>query len=37
VLAGDYILREVEINPLLVMTAGRGAVAADALILLNEE
>ena len=36
VLAGGERLREVEINPLLVMPQGRGAVAVDALVLLNE-
>ena len=35
VLAGGNKLREVEINPLLVMPEGRGAVAVDALVLLN--
>lgn len=35
VLAGGGRLREVEINPLLVMPEGRGAVAVDALVLLN--
>lgn len=35
VLAGGDALREVEINPLLVMPKGRGAVAVDALVLLN--
>jgi acetate---CoA ligase (ADP-forming) len=35
VLAGGDALREVEINPLLVMPEGRGAVAVDALVLLN--
>ncbi len=35
VLAGGERLREVEINPLLVMPEGRGAVAVDALVLLN--
>lgn len=34
VLAGGDRLREVEINPLLVMPEGRGAVAVDALVLL---
>ncbi len=37
VLAGGERLREVEINPLLVMQQGRGAVAVDALVLLNSE
>ena len=37
VLAGGERLREVEINPLLVMQQGRGAVAVDALVLLNPE
>jgi succinyl-CoA synthetase beta subunit len=36
VLAGGDALREVEINPLLVMPEGRGAVAVDALVLLGE-
>ena len=36
VLAGGDRLHEVEINPLLVMPEGRGAVAVDALVLLNE-
>lgn len=36
VLAGGPRLREVEINPLLVMPQGRGAVAVDALVLLDE-
>lgn len=35
VLAGGDALREVEINPLLVMPEGRGAVAVDALVLLS--
>jgi acyl-CoA synthetase (NDP forming) len=35
VLAGGDRLREVEINPLLVLPEGRGAVAVDALVLLN--
>ena len=34
-LAGGERLREIEINPLLVMPEGRGAVAVDALVLLN--
>ena len=33
--AGDNI-REVEVNPLLVMPEGKGAVAVDALVLLKE-
>jgi acetate---CoA ligase (ADP-forming) len=37
VLAGGDRLREVEINPLLVMPQGKGAVAVDALVLLNED
>jgi len=37
VLAGGERLREVEINPLLVLPQGRGAVAVDALVLLNTE
>ena len=36
VLAGGDALREVEVNPLLVMPQGKGAVAVDALVLLNE-
>lgn len=36
VLAGGDRLREVEINPLLVFPEGRGAVAVDALVLLDE-
>ncbi|KMS52037.1 hypothetical protein V474_03010 [Novosphingobium barchaimii LL02] len=35
VLAGGDMLREVEVNPLLVLPEGRGAVAVDALVLLN--
>jgi acyl-CoA synthetase (NDP forming) len=35
VLAGGDRLRDVEINPLLVLPEGRGAVAVDALVLLN--
>ncbi|KHK90159.1 acetate--CoA ligase family protein [Novosphingobium malaysiense] len=35
VMAGGERLREVEINPLLVMPEGQGAVAVDALVLLN--
>jgi acetate---CoA ligase (ADP-forming) len=35
VIAGGDRLREVEINPLLVMSEGTGAVAIDALVLLN--
>lgn len=35
VLAGGEALREVEINPLLVMPQGQGAVAVDALVLLT--
>ena len=37
VLAGGDRLREVEINPLLVMAEGRGAVAVDALVLLHAD
>ena len=37
VLAGGERLREVEVNPLLVMPQGNGAVAVDALVLLNED
>ena len=36
VLAGGDALREVEVNPLLVLPEGRGAVAVDALVLLTE-
>lgn len=36
VLAGGDRLREVEINPLLVMPQGKGAVAVDALVLLTD-
>jgi succinyl-CoA synthetase beta subunit len=36
VLAGGERLREVEVNPLLVMPEGKGAVAVDALVLLTE-
>lgn len=36
VLAGGDRLREVEVNPLLVMPEGKGAVAVDALVLLTE-
>jgi len=36
VLAGGDALREVEVNPLLVMPQGKGAVAVDALVLLTE-
>lgn len=36
VLAGGDSLREVEVNPLLVLPAGMGAVAVDALVLLKE-
>jgi acyl-CoA synthetase (NDP forming) len=36
VLAGGAALREVEINPLLVMPEGQGAVAIDALVLFGE-
>lgn len=36
VLAGGERLREVEINPLLVMPEGKGAVAVDALVLLTD-
>ena len=35
VLAGGPRLREVEVNPLLVMPQGKGAVAVDALVLLT--
>lgn len=37
VLAGGERLREVEVNPLLVLPEGRGSVAVDALVLLNAE
>ncbi len=37
VLAGGERLREVEINPLLVLPEGRGAVAVDALVLLTAD
>jgi acyl-CoA synthetase (NDP forming) len=30
-------IRELDINPLFVRAAGQGVVAADALIVLNEE
>ena len=36
VLAGGEALREVEVNPLLVLPEGKGAVAVDALVLLTE-
>jgi acyl-CoA synthetase (NDP forming) len=36
VLAGGERLREVEVNPLLVLPEGKGAMAVDALVLLNE-
>ncbi len=36
VLAGGETLREVEVNPLLVMPEGKGVVAVDALVLLTE-
>ena len=35
VLAGGDALREVEVNPLLVLPEGKGAIAVDALVLLN--
>jgi acyl-CoA synthetase (NDP forming) len=35
VLAGGDRLREIEINPLMVLPDGRGAVAVDALVLLS--
>jgi acyl-CoA synthetase (NDP forming) len=35
VLAGGSRLREVEVNPLLVLPEGKGAIAVDALVLLN--
>jgi succinyl-CoA synthetase beta subunit len=35
VLAGGDRLREVEVNPLLVLQEGHGALALDALVLLN--
>ncbi|MEY4161113.1 MAG: hypothetical protein RLZZ136_1734 [Pseudomonadota bacterium] len=37
VLAGGDRLREVEINPLLVLPEGSGAIAVDALVLLNAD
>ncbi len=37
VLAGGGRLREVEINPLLVLPEGKGAVAVDALVLLTAD
>jgi acetate---CoA ligase (ADP-forming) len=37
VLAGGDALREVEVNPLLVLPEGKGAVAVDALVLLTEK
>lgn len=37
VVAGGERLREVEINPLLVLPEGKGAVAVDALVLLNAD
>jgi acyl-CoA synthetase (NDP forming) len=36
VLAGGERLREVEVNPLLVMPQGKGAIAVDALVLLTD-
>ena len=36
VLAGGERLREVEVNPLLVLPEGKGAVAVDALVLLTD-
>jgi len=36
VLNADPRVREVEINPLIVLPQGRGAFAVDALVLLNE-
>lgn len=36
VLAGGERLREVEVNPLLVLPEGKGAMAVDALVLLTE-
>lgn len=35
-LAGSDHLREVEVNPLLVLPEGKGAVAVDAPVLLKE-
>lgn len=35
VLAGGERLREVEVNPLLVLPEGKGAIAVDALVLLD--
>ncbi|MDG2002693.1 MAG: acetate--CoA ligase family protein, partial [Novosphingobium sp.] len=37
VLAGGERLREVEINPLLVLPKGSGAIAVDALVLLDTD
>jgi acyl-CoA synthetase (NDP forming) len=37
VLAGGDRLREIEINPLMVLPEGQGAVAVDALVLLSAE
>jgi acyl-CoA synthetase (NDP forming) len=37
VFAGGDALREVEINPLLVLPEGQGAIAVDALVLLDTE
>jgi acyl-CoA synthetase (NDP forming) len=37
VLAADARVREVEINPLIVLPEGRGAYAADALVLLQTD
>jgi acetate---CoA ligase (ADP-forming) len=35
VMAGGDALREIEVNPLLVMPEGQGAVAVDALVQLG--
>ena len=37
VLAGGDRLREIEINPLMVLPEGQGAVAVDALVLLSAQ
>ena len=37
VLAGGDALREVEVNPLLVMPQGKGAVAVDVRVLWRED
>jgi len=35
--AADARVREIEVNPLLVLREGRGAVAVDALVMFDEE